>query len=292
MMGNQKMWFHQKSDVIIPTWNSMPELEFCLKAIRDVIPQENLNNIFVVDKNSDDDTVSCAEKYGCKVITDSGTLGSARLTGLREATTEWVFFIDSDIEIDVPWFNEMMYISEFLSKTRYRKFGWIFGRTIDNVEPLKSEKEYKFQQDFKDTEFRIVKGRAYTHNSIVRREPLLSAPIKFVNAWEDYLLAEEMRKHGYYVIEVFTTVTQYRKETYLKNGMYTEAWGQVGMIGVRGVDLYTLFRPFWFPYWGLKCMVHFADVSHFVYNLKVCFSIINGCIHKNNFVEFKRRAIQ
>jgi len=284
------MWFDEKVDIIIPTWNSMPELEYCLQSIKDTIPKENRNNIIVVDKESEDGTLDCAKEYGCTIVTDKGTLGSARLTGLKKATTKWIIFIDSDIEIDESWYNNMISITEHLLKTRYSHFGWIYGRTIDNIEPLKSEKFYKMNQDFKDNPFKIIKERAYTHNTIALREPLLKAPIEYVNAWEDYLLAEQMRKHGYLVIEVFNECKQHRKETYKKNGMYTEAWGQIGMINVYGINYKTLLRPFWFPYFGLKNTVHFNDVEHFFFNLKVCFSIINGCIHKNNFDEFKRKV--
>lgn len=271
-------------DVIIPTWNSMPELKQCLSGIKEGIPQKYIKQVIVVDKGSDDDTRRYAQSQGCIVVGDMGSLGSARLTGLRKASTKWILFIDSDIEVDQIWFNEMRSMYAYLVR-RYDNVGWFFGRTIDDVEPMHSEKLFKMHREFPCTfSYRIVSGRAYTHNTFALREPLLHAPIEDVNAWEDFLLAKEMRNAGYRVVEVNTQVMQHRRDTYLKNGIYTEAWSQQGMIQVYGIRLVTVFRPLWFIYWGVVCLVHFRKWNHFVYNLRVCWSIVMGCIQKKQFV--------
>ena len=102
----------EKIDIIIPTWNSMPEFEKCLKSIQKAFPEDVIGRIIVIDKHSEDGTVETAEKYGCKVIYDDTTLGSARLKGLREAKTEWVAFIDSDIALPEGWFLKMSNLLE------------------------------------------------------------------------------------------------------------------------------------------------------------------------------------
>lgn len=212
-------------DIIITTWNSMPELEKCLQHIIQYIPEKNRGKIIIVDRHSTDGTIETAKKYGCKVIYDDISLGSARMKGIKEAKTDWIIFIDSDIYITPTWFNEMM---KWLKKYQHNyNIGWIYGRTIDDREPLKSEKLYKMEIEFRNRKFRILKKgeRAYTNNTIALRKPLLNAKIEHLNAWEDYILTQEMIKAGYDVIEVPVTCIHLRSDTYSKFGVMTEAWG-------------------------------------------------------------------
>jgi len=280
----------EKMDIIIPTWNSMPEFEKCLKSIQKAFPENVLGRIIIVDKHSEDGTVETAEKYGCKVIYDDTTLGSARLKGLREAKTDWVAFIDSDIALPEGWFSKMLNLLEKAPQSD--RIGWIYGRTIDDREPLRSEKLYKMQRDFRNRTYRFLKegDRAYTNNTLCLRKPLLNARIEHLNAWEDWVMTQEMLKAGYHVVEVPVTCTHLRSHTYSKFGVMTEAWGIAGELKAKGINPYTLMRPFWFLWWGFRCTVHFKDLIHFKFNLYVFLSMIKAILNREEAYEWKRVA--
>jgi glycosyltransferase involved in cell wall biosynthesis len=79
------------------TLNSMRTLEMALKAIRDQdYPQERVE-ILVVDGGSTDQTRETALKYGCRVL-DNPEVNpvAAKFIGLREATGDYLVYIDSD----------------------------------------------------------------------------------------------------------------------------------------------------------------------------------------------------
>jgi len=213
---------------IIPTWNSMPELEDTLQSL---LPEFGniIKKVIIVDKGSKDGTIECAERYGCKIITDTGTLGNARLTGLKAARTKWVLFIDSDIVIPEGWFDTMFkYIKDGV--------GWVYGYTKEDIEFVERDHEWKRQlqnnlpRELKQGEFE----RAYTNNTICLREPLLSAPIMDLNAWEDYVLGQWMLHHGYKVLEVPVACEHLKHGVYEKFGLYTEAWGISGELKAKG----------------------------------------------------------
>ena len=282
--------------IIIPTWNSMPEFEKCLNSIPKAFPKGMVEEIIIVDKHSTDGTVELAKKHGCTVLYDDISLGSARMAGLHHAKTKWIAFIDSDIELSEGWFKQM--ISTKVAEYFFNKYnvfgklelGWIYGRTIDDREPIKSEKLWKMKRELKDG-YRLIKegDRAYTNNTLCLRLPLLNAKIEHLNAWEDYILTQEMLKAGYNVVEVPVTCTHLRSHTYDKFGVMTEAWGIAGEIKAKGINPYTLLRPLWFLYWGTRCTFHFKDIVHFKYNLKVFLSMIKAMfINRKEAFEWKR----
>lgn len=282
-----------KIDIIIPTWNSMPELEKTLKSLKIAFPSDIINNVIVVDKHSEDGTIECAKKYGCVVLFDDKSLGSARLAGLKRATTDWVAFIDSDIELPPNWFEKMItslfnrYLVSGQSAIEQR-VGWFYGRTIDDVSPLREEKLYKMELELSPSG-RLVTHRAYTNNTICRRKPLLDAPIEDLNAWEDYVMTQTMLKAGYEVVEFPVTCIHLRSSTYDKFGVMTEAWGIAGELKAKGWNIRTCLRPFWFIYWGVRCTIHFRDFEHLWFNLKSFWSQIKALyINRKKSFEWKR----
>ena len=128
--------------IIIPTYNSMPELKKCLSSFKDAFPKNTIAEIIIVDKNSSDGTIECAKKFNCTILTNIISLGSARSMGLEHAKTELICFIDSDIVLTKNWYNDMLNSLDFSVNV-----GWIYGRTIDDKEPLKSEKIYKMEME-------------------------------------------------------------------------------------------------------------------------------------------------
>jgi len=87
-------------DVIMLTKNSNKQyFRRVLKAVKEKIP---VHHFIVVDGYSTDGTVEAVKEFfgsRVKVIRTTGTLGYARLLGLLASDTEWVAFVDSDVEI-------------------------------------------------------------------------------------------------------------------------------------------------------------------------------------------------
>lgn len=87
-------------DYIVPTWNSESTLELALSSIR---RYGSPNRIIVVDKHSTDRTAAITENYGCDIISSDMSLGAARRLGAREAETDLIAFVDSDVELLPAW---------------------------------------------------------------------------------------------------------------------------------------------------------------------------------------------
>lgn len=92
----------QEIDYIIPTWNSGSTLKLALESID---KYGNPNQKIIVDRFSEDDTLDIAKYFNCKIISTNASLGAARRKGAKEAETELIAFIDSDVEITVDWKN-------------------------------------------------------------------------------------------------------------------------------------------------------------------------------------------
>ena len=90
----------ERLDYIVPTWNSESTLALTLSSIR---RYGNPNRILVIDKHSTDRTTAIAEDWGCHVIASDKGLGAARRLGAREARTDLIAFVDSDVELLPEW---------------------------------------------------------------------------------------------------------------------------------------------------------------------------------------------
>ena len=177
-----------KIDYIIPTWNSEKTIEPCLKALT---KYGNPEKIIIVDNKSEDQTVNIAKKYGCKIIYDTRSLGSARIKGLKEATTEWIGFVDSDVVISENWYSTIIkYIDE--------KAGAIQGRKLTVMDTFRKIEAKKIEKTFKNGAYTIHRGeRGYTDNTFIRREVALLADIENINAFEDFIITQTILENGY-----------------------------------------------------------------------------------------------
>lgn len=89
------------ADVLVATWNSAETLEETLDSARRLLP---VHCLLVVDRASTDETVRIARSFGARVLHDEVGLGSARNLLLRQADTDPVVFLDSDVRIVRPDF--------------------------------------------------------------------------------------------------------------------------------------------------------------------------------------------
>ena len=81
--------------------------------------------------------------------------------------------------------------------------GWIVGRLLDTNPLIQAEQLYRRNIKTHGRVRLIKKGeRAFTHNTLCRRKPLLNVEISHMNAWEDYVLTQAMINSGYKVKQI------------------------------------------------------------------------------------------
>lgn len=216
----------EKMDIIIPTWNSMPELEKCLESVTRYIPEQYRGDIIIVDRYSADGTIETAEKYGCKILYDDISLGSARMKGIKEAKTEWIIFIDSDIYITPEWFSTMMYY-----RPRLYRAGMFYGYTLSMHPKQKRLIEWKAKSGVGRTNFaKLKKGqRGYTHNTFILRKLLLDLDISDINAWEDWVITQHIINKGYNVYRLPIYVNHDDWHHLNPDGSFKTAWNGAGI---------------------------------------------------------------
>ncbi len=83
--------------VIIPTYNSCKTLAACLGSIKRQ-SHENIE-LIVVDACSSDNTLQISERYGARAFLLSEERSPARNFGATQAKGEFLFFVDSDMEL-------------------------------------------------------------------------------------------------------------------------------------------------------------------------------------------------
>lgn len=81
-----------KISVVINTFNSARFLEACLDSVR------LFDEIVLCDMYSTDDTLTIAQRYGCKIVyhEQTGIVEPARNYAIAQAANEWVLVLDSD----------------------------------------------------------------------------------------------------------------------------------------------------------------------------------------------------
>ncbi len=82
--------------ICVCTYNSAGTLEGCLSSVRRSAPEGRL---LVVDHGSTDSTREIAKRYGALLIIEHRGLGYARQLCFDSTNTEYVAFVDSDVEI-------------------------------------------------------------------------------------------------------------------------------------------------------------------------------------------------
>lgn len=123
-------------DVLISTFNSERNLEACLASAQRSL---QVQRILVSDHSSTDRTLEIARRHGAQILTEDVGLGFSRTQLLRESTSDYVVFLDSDVIVRRADFLEQSARAFSLGRTgavvgmavghRYR-YGLPFSLTV------------------------------------------------------------------------------------------------------------------------------------------------------------------
>ncbi len=87
---------NKRLTVCVCTYNSFHTLEACLKSIRRILPDARL---ILMDHVSLDRTIEIARTFGAEIYSESVGLGYARQRCFELVKTDYLAFVDSDVEI-------------------------------------------------------------------------------------------------------------------------------------------------------------------------------------------------
>lgn len=85
-----------KLTLCVCTYNSAKTLPLCLTSLKKVVPKSEL---LVIDHCSEDGTVEIARRFTSKIFSETKGLGYARQLCFDLTDTEYIVFVDSDVEI-------------------------------------------------------------------------------------------------------------------------------------------------------------------------------------------------
>jgi GT2 family glycosyltransferase len=103
------------ASIVICTFNRAALLRECLGSVSDLIDQESRFEIIVVDNNSNDETPTSVDRFRYELPTlryvreEQQGLSYARNRGLREATADWIAYLDDDARV-LPGYMERLNI--------------------------------------------------------------------------------------------------------------------------------------------------------------------------------------
>ncbi len=153
--------------VIIPAFNSERTLYKCLESIYQCDYPKNKLEVILVDNNSTDETLLVAERFRETLVVKEKKQGRscARNTGASQASSEFLFFLDSDVFIEKDYFKELISV---LSR---QGVGAVQGKIIpSDIDGQESINRYRYRT--------IEAGTNETFcllNLVVRESPMINS---------------------------------------------------------------------------------------------------------------------
>jgi glycosyltransferase involved in cell wall biosynthesis len=181
-------------DVVLLTKNSERALEKCLTSVYKNVP---VGKLIAVDGYSTDRTLDILnkfdEKYGnVKVVFDRGTRATARQKGIRQVTTEWFMFVDSDVVLSRNWHQKA---TQYIDENVGAVWGIEVWSTIHNQATLKL---------FLWITRKIFEIRGGTHDTLTRTKLVADIEIpKNLHVFEDAYIKDWINKKGYKTVACY-----------------------------------------------------------------------------------------
>jgi glycosyltransferase involved in cell wall biosynthesis len=182
-------------DVVLLTKNSERVLEKCLTSVYENVPVKQL---IVVDGYSTDGTLEILDRFNCryhnvKVTLDNGTRATAREKGIRQVSTEWFMFVDSDVVVCQDWYKKAL---KHVDESAGAVWGIEVWSTIQNLTTLKM---------FLRVTRRIFDLRGGTHDTLVRTYLVKDIQIpRNLHVFEDAYIKDWITNKGYRVVACYS----------------------------------------------------------------------------------------
>ena len=180
----------QAIDVVLLTKNSAHLLAKCSASIYENVPVKNL---IVVDGFSTDSTMEIVNKINRKhgnitVLKVNGSRAKAREKGIRQVSTEWFMFVDSDVILSRDWFRKA-------EKNVKSDVGAVWGVNIDVIPNVKDKRFLKLQGLIARQCFGVRGGM---HDTLIRRKAVEGIQIpEQLHAYEDAYIINWIKEKGY-----------------------------------------------------------------------------------------------
>jgi glycosyltransferase involved in cell wall biosynthesis len=181
-------------DVVLLTKNSERVLEKCLASVYENVP---VNQLIVVDGYSTDKTLQILDRFNdkyhnVKVTLDKGTRATAREKGIRQVTTDWFMFVDSDVVVCQNWYKKAL---KHLDKNAGAVWGIEVWSTIQNLATLKM---------FLRVTRKIFDLRGGTHDTLIRTDLVKDIRIpRNLHVFEDSYIKDWISSKGYRVVACY-----------------------------------------------------------------------------------------
>ncbi len=194
--------------IVIPSYNQAPYLT---EAIESALAQGV--EVIVVDDGSTDGSLEIAKKYPVRLISQVNKgLSSARNTGIMNATTDYILFLDADDMLLDGCVKEILEVidqtdADIVSPS-FRAFG------VNNGECI-------LMQDPKIGDFALANRIAYC--SAVKREALLECggySPRMTHGYEDYHIWFDLLSRGKRIVTIPKVLWLYRTK---ENSMIHDA---------------------------------------------------------------------
>ncbi|MCR5719080.1 MAG: glycosyltransferase family 2 protein [Lachnospiraceae bacterium] len=233
----------KKISVIVPVYNVAADdkLKHCLESL---VAQtvEDMEIILVDDASTDDSLQVCRDfekAYPDKIriiaLSENKRQGHARNVGLKEATGEWVGFIDSDDFVENDYFEDLITLGEkkgadVVSSDYARVNGYVFDKsdrivnnTADQTGPMDKEKLKKLLIRPGSMVTKIYKKTLIEENKLDFPEDILYEDNCAGVIWSYYTgHLEHSEKCGYFYVQHPTStvhmVTEKSFEDRVKSG--------------------------------------------------------------------------
>ena len=193
-------------DVVLLTFNSDRKLQSCLESVYQNVP---VATHLAIDGGSKDQTLPILNKFNrkygnVKIIMDKkGTRATARQKGIKNVTSEWFVFVDSDVILSKDWYQK--------AKSQVKDdVGAVWGievwSTIKKPETLKM---------FLWVTRKIFDIRGGTHDTLIRTQGVEGIKIPWnLHVFEDAYIKDYIIKKGYRVVACYVPFCiHYRPKT-------------------------------------------------------------------------------
>ncbi len=180
---------------MVLTKNSERVLEKSVGSIYDNLP---VNKLIVVDGYSTDRTLEILERFNrtyhnVEVTMDKGTRATAREKGIRQVSTEWFVFVDSDVVLCHDWYKKAL---NQVDKNTGAVWGIEVWSTIRSPRTLRA---------FLAVTRKIFELRGGTHDTMIKTELVRDIVIpQNLHVFEDAYIKEWIIKKGYRVVASYS----------------------------------------------------------------------------------------